>query len=169
MEWVEVRPLFLFKAKNLEKTGIQEKLAEAAEAWLAGRGFELVDLQVGNEPRGRFVRFFIDKAEGVTIDDCASVNEGLSRIVEDTGIESGKYFLEISSPGIERPIKKLADYERFAGRKVKICLKEKLGDAKTIKGTIKEIKDSFVVIEDSKGLICIDFNGIAEANLEVEF
>jgi ribosome maturation factor RimP len=92
------------------------------EEWLretlAGLGYELADLETS---RGGLVRVFIDAPKGITVEDCARVSHHLTRVfaVEDVGYER----LEVSSPGLDRPLKRLADFERFAGREASVKLK----------------------------------------------
>jgi len=93
------------------------------ETTLAGLGFELVDLQVSN--RGRFLRVFMDKAGGITVDDCADVSRHLSRLLEVEGVDYDR--LEVSSPGLDRPLRRPADFARFAGHRVDV--KMRLADA----------------------------------------
>ena len=84
------------------------------EPTLAGLGFELVDTQVSN--RGRFVRIFMDKPGGITVDECAAVSRHLSHLLEVEGIDYDR--LEVSSPGLDRPLRRPADFARFAGQRV---------------------------------------------------
>jgi ribosome maturation factor RimP len=93
------------------------------EPTLAGLGYELVDTQVSN--RGRLVRIFIDKPGGITLDDCADVSRHLGRVFAVEGIDYDR--LEVSSPGLDRPLRKAVDYERFAGERVDVRMR--LADA----------------------------------------
>lgn len=90
------------------------------EPTLAGLGFELVDTQVSN--RGRFVRIFMDKPGGITVDDCAAVSRHLSRVFEVEGIDYDR--LEVSSPGVDRPLRRPADFARFTGRRVDVRMRQ---------------------------------------------
>lgn len=89
------------------------------EPTLAGLGFELVDTQVSN--RGRFVRVFMDKPGGITVEDCAAVSRHLTRLLEVEGIDYDR--LEVSSPGLDRPLRHPADFARFAGQKVDVRMR----------------------------------------------
>ena len=87
---------------------------------LTDLGMELIDLELKREGRDWFLRLFIDKPGGVTLDDCVEVSRDVSAILEvEDPIESA-YRLEVSSPGLDRPLKKAADFERFAGQQVKL-------------------------------------------------
>lgn len=84
-------------------------------------GFECVDFQQSN--RGRLLRVFIDKPEGVTVDDCAAVSRQLSRVFVVEGAEYDR--LEVSSPGLDRPLRKASDFRRFAGQRVEVRMRER--------------------------------------------
>src|SRR6188474_1972458 len=79
-------------------------------------GYELVDVQASNG--GRFLRLFIDKAGGIGVEDCAAVSRQLSRVFEVEGVDYDR--LEVSSPGLDRPLRKAADFARFAGQKAQV-------------------------------------------------
>jgi len=94
-------------------------LAKVVEPAVAGMGYELVDVQASNG--GRLLRLFIDKPGGVTIDDCASLSRHLTRVLAVEGIDYER--LEVSSPGLDRPLRKEADFARFAGQKAEIRMR----------------------------------------------
>jgi len=94
-------------------------IAGVVEPAVAGLGFELVDTQVSS--RGRMVRVFIDKPGGVSVDDCADVSHHLTRVFAVEGIDFDR--LEVSSPGLDRPLRKAADFARFAGQKVDVRMR----------------------------------------------
>ena len=94
-------------------------IAAVVETTLAGMGFELVDAQVSNH--GRLLRIFIDRPGGITVDHCADVSRHLSRVFEVEGIDYDR--LEVSSPGLDRPLRKAADFVRFAGQKVEVRMR----------------------------------------------
>jgi ribosome maturation factor RimP len=86
---------------------------------VAGMGYELVDLQVSN--RGGLLRLFIDKPGGIGLEDCAAVSRQLSRVLEVEGVEYDR--LEVSSPGLDRPLRKAQDFTRFAGQKADVRMR----------------------------------------------
>jgi ribosome maturation factor RimP len=87
---------------------------------VAGMGYELVDLQVSN--RGGLLRLFIDKPGGIGLEDCAAVSRQLSRVLEVEGVEYDR--LEVSSPGLDRPLRKAQDFARFAGQKADVRMRK---------------------------------------------
>lgn len=94
-------------------------LAGIVESTLAGMGFELVDMQVSGG--GRLLRIFIDRPGGITVDHCAEVSRQLTRVFAVEGIDYER--LEVSSPGLDRPLRKAADFARFAGSKVDVRMR----------------------------------------------
>jgi len=89
------------------------------EPVVAGMGYELVELQAANG--GRMLRLFIDKPGGINVDDCAAVSRQLSRVFEVEGVEYDR--LEVSSPGLDRPLRKGSDFARFAGQKADVRMR----------------------------------------------
>ena len=145
---------------------------------LSGFGMELVDLEYKREGRSSALRLFIDKPGGVTLDDCAVVSREVSAILEvEDPIESA-YRLEVSSPGIDRPLKKPADYARFAGQLVKIKTRTLLDPderghrRKTFLGELLGLEDGVVRLRQTDrrgGEVAIAFEEIDKANLEPVF
>jgi len=102
-----LRPIFYLNFENV------------VEPVVAGMGYELVDLQASNG--GRFLRLFIDKAGGIGVEDCAAVSRQLSRVFEVEGVDYDR--LEVSSPALDRPLRKAADFARFAGQKAQVRMR----------------------------------------------
>ncbi len=94
-------------------------LEKIVEPVVAGMGYELVDLQAGNG--GRMLRLFIDKAGGIDVEDCAAVSRQLSRVFEVENVDYDR--LEVSSPGLDRPLRKPSDFARFAGHKAEVRMR----------------------------------------------
>ncbi len=95
--------------------GVESKIEPA----VAGMGYELVDVQLSNS--GRMLRVFIDKPGGINVDDCAAVSRQLTRVLPVEGIDFDR--LEVSSPGLDRPLRKRGDFERFAGQKAEVRMR----------------------------------------------
>ena len=135
------------------------------EPILAGMGFELVDMQVSN--RGRFLRIFMDKPGGITVDDCAAVSRHLSRVLEVEGIDYDR--LEVSSPGLDRPLRKAADFARFAGQKVDVRMR--LADANGRRryiGRLKGIEGATATVEVDGAPVALQLDGMDRARLVPE-
>lgn len=135
------------------------------EPTLNGLGFELVDAQVSN--RGRFVRIFMDKPGGITVEDCAAVSRHLSRVLEVEGIDYDR--LEVSSPGLDRPLRKAADFARFAGQKVDVRMR--LADASGRRryiGLLKGIEGATATVEVDGAPVALQLDGMDRARLVPE-
>lgn len=135
------------------------------EPTLAGMGFELVDLQVSN--RGRFLRVFMDKPGGITVDDCAAVSRHLSRLLEVEGVDYDR--LEVSSPGLDRPLRRPADFERFAGHRVDV--KMRLADAtgrRRYVGLLRGMDGVAATVEVDGAAVSLPLDGMERARLVPE-
>ena len=116
------------------------------ETWvrgtLEGLGYELVDLE---SSRSGLLRIFIDSPRGITIDDCTRVSQRLTRALAVETVDYER--LEVSSPGLDRPLKRLADYERFAGRDATLKLKLPINGQRRFEGRLMGIEDGRIVLE----------------------
>lgn len=136
-----------------------------AEPVLRELGLELVEVQYRQEGHGWVVRFFIDREGGVTLDDCATVSRAISTWLDVEDLIEHAYHLEVSSPGLERPLKKVEDFKRFAGRNARIKIKEPRDGQRVFTGILGEIQDNeFTLIVDEQP-INIGFEEIAKARL----
>jgi ribosome maturation factor RimP len=144
-------------------------LHELIEKTVTGLGYELVDLEMS--PRARVLRIFIDKPEnarGVNIDDCVAVSNQLSRVLMVENIDYDR--LEVSSPGLDRPLRTRADFERFAGRLAKIVTAEPIARQTAFAGHLRGVEGDDVLFENEGGkLVRLPLGLIRRARLEVEF
>src|SRR5690348_9661657 len=101
---------------------MRERLLGLLEPAVEALGFELVELEFHGQGGGSLLRLYIDKAAGVTVDDCEQVSRQVSAVLDVEDPLPGAYTLEVSSPGLDRPLRKQADYARFAGRQAKLEL-----------------------------------------------
>lgn len=137
-------------------------IAGIVEPVVTGMGYELVDTQVSG--RGRLVRVFIDKADGITVDDCADVSRQLSRVFEVEGVDFER--LEVSSPGLDRPLRKAADFERFAGQRVDVRMKapDATGRRRFV-GRLQGVQgETATVIVDGRA-VALELSGMERARL----
>ncbi len=132
-------------------------------------GFEMVKLDVVGGGKKPSVQVFIDKEEGISVEDCSRFSHEFGNILDEKDLISKQYVLEVSSPGLERELFKLKDYARFAGNLAKIKTNEDLNGQKNFRGRIIGIEDQNVVFNDkAKGKVSIPFEWIAKANLEID-
>ena len=148
----------------------REAINEIIERVTAREGLELVHWETVG-PRNHFVlRIFIDKPGGVTINDCERVSNQVGTLFDVEDLIPNQYTLEVSSPGIERGLYKRADYERFAGSRVRLRTAEPINGQRNFKGTLLGISGDTVSLEaDAAGRIEVPFEQIAKANIEYEF
>jgi len=141
---------------------------------LSSLGLELVDIEYKREGRAMVLRLFIDREGGITLEDCATVSRELAEILEVEDFISAQYTLEVSSPGLNRPLKKAADYERYRGRLIRIKTFELLPDdagnpRKTFLGDLLGLEGGIVRVKLTEGQTAgIPLEKIAKANLEFE-
>ena len=166
-------PLFLFQ------TGLQpiEQLRAIAERVAASRGLEIWDIQSRREALGHVVRVFIDRPgpaatpeESVSIEDCEQVNREMSTILDVEDPLPFAYTLEVSSPGLDRPLRGPDDYRRFAGRLAKIVVSEPVDNQKAFEGRLRGFENDEVLLEARNGRMHrLPLRLITRARLEVEF
>lgn len=141
------------------------ELLKLIEETAAGLGYELVDFETS--PRARLMRVFIDSPNGITVDDCATVSNQLTRIFEVENVDYDR--LEVSSPGLDRALKKPADFERFAGQDVQLRLRMPIANQRNFTGVLVGLKDGTVTLETEKGSMEIPFEEIEKARLVPRF
>lgn len=142
-------------------------IEEYAAQMLESMGMELVEVQYRREGHGWVVRLFIDRADGVSLDDCAAVSRGISSWLDVEDLIEHAYHLEVSSPGLERPLKKLKDYERFVGRKAKIKLREPVDNQQVFVGDIDRVDGEKVTLIADGKTVSVLFDNIAKARLSL--
>jgi ribosome maturation factor RimP len=147
---------------------IKDKIKEIIEIPILRKNMELVDLEWRREKGGWVLRIFIDKPGGVTVGDCAKISEIVSKILDKEDLIHHSYVLEVSSPGIERPLVKKEDYERFKGEKAKIILKTPISGRKNFTGTILGIKEDLIQMEVEGETWEFSLDNIKKANLQPE-
>ena len=137
------------------------ELGDLLEQTVPALGYELVDWDMS--ARSRLVRVFIDKPSGVDVEDCARVSNHLTRLFAVEEIDFDR--LEVSSPGLDRPVKQLADYTRFAGQEAQLTLRAPLEGAKRIKGILRGRDGDNVLVETASGVKSFPFETVTRARL----
>ena len=137
-------------------------MADVVELTLAGMGFELVDARASGG--GRHLSIFIDKPGGITVDHCADVSRHLARVFEVEGIDYDR--LEVSSPGLDRPLRKEADFARFAGSKVDVKMRTPDADGRRrFTGLLRGARDGVATLEMEGREVALELNDIDKARL----
>ena len=152
-----------------EVAAIEARCAKIA----ADMGYELVDAAVEKEPTGKYLRFYIDRPEGISLDDCEAYHKAVRQLADALDYD----FMEVSSPGIDRPLKKDRDFERALGTEVEIKLFKAIDGVKVITGTLAGLEDGDIVLDTPEGekrvarkaaaLVkpIVDLSGIEEVDL----
>lgn len=131
----------------MAKRRIEEIITEIANPIADRYSFELVDVEFLKEGSNWYLRIYIDKPGGITIDDCQVVSEEISEILDEKDPIPQSYFLEVSSPGLERPIKKESDFKKFEGELVEVKLFKPMEGKKIFEGELVGYRDGKVVIK----------------------
>jgi len=140
----------------------------AEEIALKG-GFEFVRLEIGGTKRSPVIRVFIDKEDGLTIEHCAEVSREIEARLDAGDLIPTKYVLEVSSPGLERELTKLADYQRFSGKLAKLKAKHGVEGSKWHVGIIERVDDGKIWLKlRNSDMIDIPFDMIEKANLKLD-
>jgi ribosome maturation factor RimP len=159
-------------AENIKQT-VEARAQEMLESIVAGEGLELLEVEFIREREGWVLRLFIDKPGGrVGLDECSQVSRAVDTVLDVEDLVPHEYSLEVSSPGLNRPLKKPAHYERVKGQKVKVKTFGPIGEPprKNFTGTLTEVAaDAISVDVEGAGNFRISFKDIARANLEFEF
>ncbi|MBI5969654.1 MAG: ribosome maturation factor RimP [Deltaproteobacteria bacterium] len=149
--------------------GIADRVKAIAGPITASLGMELVAVEAAVEHGRRLMRVYIDKPEGVTLDDCADVSMELGLALDVADPINERYVLEVSSPGLDRPLIKEGDYIRFAGRKVRLRTKAPVEGRRNFKATIVGAKDGATTVTDEDGRRWeLEIANIEKARLEIE-
>ena len=124
-------------------------------------GYDLYDLEYAKEGKDYFLRIFIDKPEGIDLNDCEKVNDAINDLLDEADYIKEQYFLEVSSPGIERILRKDKHFNDNMGKIVEVKLFKPINKEKTIVGTLKKYDNDFVTVEIENEEISIERKNIA--------
>jgi ribosome maturation factor RimP len=140
-------------------------LLRLLEAPIGALGYEVVELEFHPQGRGGLLRVYIDREAGVTVDDCEIVSRQVSAVLDVEDPIPGAYTLEVSSPGLDRPIRKAADFARFAGQQARIDMELPIEGRRRFAGTLKGCEAEEVTIEVDGVLHKLPLGGMAKARL----
>jgi len=143
-------------------------LHELIDKTVTGLGYELVDLE--QSPRGRVLRLFIDKPEkqgGVDVEDCALVSNQLSRLMAVENIDYDR--LEVSSPGMDRALKKVGDFERYSGSEINLRLRLPVGGRRNFNGVLQGVQDGKLRLVVETGEVELELTNVDKARLVPKF
>lgn len=146
---------------------------ELVKPILEKKNLELVDVEYVKEGKNWFLRVYVDKEGGIDIVECGEVSEQLSEKLDEADPIKDAYFLEVSSPGVERPLKSLEDFKKNIGKNVFVKLYEQIDGNKTYEGILLEVNDDVIQLEykikTRKKIVEVPYQKIAKARLAVMF
>ncbi len=149
----------------IAKAAIDVRLAEIVTPVIEDMGFELVRLRLMSG-KSLTLQVMCDRPDGnINVDDCADISRALSATLDVEDPIEGEYALEVSTPGIDRPLTRLKDFETFDGYEVKLLTSELIDGRKRFNGTLRGVEDNEVLVEIPEGVIGLDFDWLVEAKL----
>jgi ribosome maturation factor RimP len=148
---------------------IKSVIEDMLKDFIEQNGFELVDIEYVKEGSNWFLRVYADKEGGIDIDDCGRISEYLSVQLDEKDPIADAYFLEVSSPGAERPLKKTQDYYKAVNSHVFVTTYEQIEGSKEFEGLLLSFDEQDLVIEIGKKKVTIPFTKVASARLAIVF
>ncbi len=162
-------PARLFILERME-SAIVTRVWDLVEPLVANEGLEVVDIDYQREGRGMVLRFYLDRVDGgVTLDELTPMSRLLGDVVEAHDVIPGRYTLEVSSPGINRRLRRPKHFRAFLGKKVRVRTVEPTGGRRSFLGSLSTVGDEGIEVEVDEGLRFFRFDEIAQANYEHEF
>jgi len=153
------------RAGSKREKHIINQVEALAKPLCAGENLELVHIEYQRESAGRILRVYIDRPEGVALDDCVNVSRQLNDLLDVHLDDIGPYNLEVTSPGPRRPLSKLEDYERFKGRLAKIKTLQPIDAQKNFRGIIAGLNADKITLSSKEKTVDIPFGEISKARL----
>jgi len=148
---------------------IVERVRAIADPLLINEGMELVEVDYRREARGWVLRLTIDKEGGVTLDDCSRISQTVGRELDVEDFISAPYVLEVSSPGLTRPLRSEKDFMKHCNRLIKLRTVDPINRRQQFKGKLLGVSNNQIELEMEEGILQIPLAKIAKANLEIEF
>ncbi len=150
----------------MESSQIVRRVWQELEPELEEQGFELVEVEFGQHGGPFSLCLYVDKEGGVTLDDCQAVSQLVSPLLDAGDFVRGRYMLEVSSPGIDRPIRRPKDFERFVGENVVITALVPVDGRKRFKGTLRAFRDGLVSVECDGRTVELHVENLKKAKLD---
>jgi ribosome maturation factor RimP len=142
---------------------LDRDLGSLLDRTLAGLGYELVDMETAGGRGGVLLRVFIDRLGGITVDDCATVSNHLTRVLAVEGVDYGR--LEVSSPGLDRPLKRPKDFRRFEGERAQVRMRVPIQGRRNFVGVLRGADEHEVRLEVDGALLTLELAQLDRARL----
>jgi ribosome maturation factor RimP len=147
---------------------LKKKISELAGSVAEQQAVEVVDVELSGSSRKLLIRIFLDKEKGVTLDDCSHFSRALSALLDVEDPVPAAYILEVSSPGLDRPLKALKDFQRSIGKLVRIITKSRIEEQNVFTGRLARVEGESITLSFNDKEIEIPFDQISKARLEIE-
>lgn len=151
------------------KETVAARVWQVAEPLVADEGLEIVDIEHRRESRGWVLRLFVDREGGVGLDDLTRVSRQLGDLLDAHDVVPGAYTLEMSSPGINRRLRRPDHFSRYIGEKIRVKVTTPQDGRRVFVGTLESVEEGGIRVSDQTGVHAIAFADIAQANYEAEF
>ena len=152
----------------MSKKNIVSSVRKITEEILESTDIELFDIEYVKEGPFKYLKVYIDKPGGITVDDTADISRVLNKKLDEVDLIKEQYFLEVSSPGVERPFKTEKDYLRNLNKLVEARLYKAIDDKKTVKGILMEKNENNIVIKSGEDIFTIELKDLAKINRVIE-
>lgn len=147
----------------MAESSIEKKIDELLRDAITNLGYDLYDVEYLKEGKEYHLCIYIDKPDGIDINDCEKVNDLINPILDEADYIKEQYFLEVSSSGLEKKLRKKEHFEKQIGNTIEVNLYAKIDDTKNLQGILKEYNDEFLVLQVNENDIKINFEQIANA------
>jgi ribosome maturation factor RimP len=148
---------------------ILDRVSVIAEPIVSNEGMELVEVEYRRESKGWVLRLYIDKERGVTLDDCTRISQEVGRSLDVEDFISTPYTLEVSSPGLARPLKKEKDFLKYRNHMIKVKTFNPIENRRQFKGKLLGVSENRIAIEIDREIFHIPLSNVAKANLEIDW
>jgi ribosome maturation factor RimP len=148
---------------------IVDRVHAITEPILSNQEIELVDVEYRRESQGWVLRLYIDKAGGVTLDDCSRISQEVGRTLDVEDFIPNAYTLEVSSPGLTRPLKREKDFMKYCNHRIKINTFDPIENRRKFKGKLLGVSENHIQIEMEEGVFQIPLSNVAKANLDIDW
>jgi len=154
---------------TMTKSSITESIIAIIEPVVREENLELVDVEYKKFGKSWTLRVYIDKEGGVMMEDCQKISRRIEDLIEIDELISNAYVLEVSSPGLDRPLKKEREFLKFRHKPIRVKIFSAMGDRKNFSGTIEDCQDRILTLNENGTLLKIPLDNIAQAKLIIEF
>ena len=154
--------------KDTMQKEIVDRVRAMADPILSNEGMEWVEIEYRRESKGWVLRLYIDKEGGVTLDDCTRINQEVGRSLDVEDFILASYTLEVSSPGLDRPLRKEKDFVKYCNYRIRVKTFDPIEHRRQFKGKLLGITENRIEIEMDGGVVQIPLSNLAKANLEID-